>query len=78
MDGSLQTHDKTAYSDDDLRIGMELFFYAYRDFIGPPDEILRLHKFGRAHHRVIHFVGRNPGITVRDLLSILRITKQSL
>ena len=57
---------------------MELLFYAYRDFIGPPDEILREHRLGRAHHRVIHFVGRNPGITVSDLLSILRITKQSL
>ena len=78
MDGSIQTRDKTARSDDDLRLGMELLFYAYRDFIGPPDDILREHKFGRAHHRVIHFVGRNPGITVRDLLSILRITKQSL
>ena len=78
MDGSLQTRGKAAYSDDDLRLGMELLFYAYRDFIGPPDEILRKHKLGRAHHRVIHFVGRNPGITVRDLLSILRITKQSL
>lgn len=78
MDGSLQTQDKHTYSDDDLRLGMELLFYAYRDFIGPPDEILRERQFGRAHHRVIHFVGRNPGITVRELLSILRITKQSL
>ena len=78
MDGFSQTNDKIAYSNDDLRFGMELLFYAYRDFIGPPDEILREHQFGRAHHRVIHFVGRNPGITVSDLLSILRITKQSL
>ena len=78
MDGNLQTRDQTVYSDDDLRLGMELLFYAYRDFIGPPDAILREYRFGRAHHRVIHFVGRNPGITVRDLLSILRITKQSL
>ena len=78
MDGFSQTNDKIAYSNDDLRLGMELLFYAYRDFIGPPDEILREHRLGRAHHRVIHFVGRNPGITVSDLLSILRITKQSL
>ena len=78
MDGSLQTRGKAAFSDDELRLSMELLFYAYRDFIGPPDKILREYKFGRAHHRVIHFVGRNPGIAVRDLLSILRITKQSL
>ena len=70
--------DEIVYTDDDLRQGMELLFYAYRDFIGPPDEILKKYCFGRAHHRVIHFVGRNPGITVSNLLCILRITKQSL
>jgi len=78
MDGPLHTMDPQEYSDEDLRQGMELLFYAYRDFIGPPDEILKSYNFGRAHHRVIHFVGRNPGITVSDLLAILRITKQSL
>ncbi len=57
---------------------MELLFFAYRDFVGDPDTILEGHKFGRAHHRVLHFVGRNPGITVQNLLAILRITKQSL
>ena len=62
----------------ELRQGIELLFYAYRDFTSDPDDILRDSKFGRAHHRVIHFVGRNPGITVADLLKILRITKQSL
>ena len=49
MDGFSQTNDKIAYSNDDLRLGMELLFYAYRDFIGPPDEILREHRLGRAH-----------------------------
>ena len=78
MDGPLQTLEMQDNSDVDLRLGMELLFYAYRDFIGPPDEILKAYNFGRAHHRVIHFVGRNPGITVSDLLAILRITKQSL
>src|SRR3546814_87156 len=66
------------YSDDDLRRAMELFFYAYRDFIADPDNLLSELRFGRAHHRVIHFVGRNPGITVSELLAILKITKQSL
>ena len=64
--------------EEDLRKGMELLFYAYRDFTAEPDAILADHKFGRAHHRVIHFVGGNPGITVSELLSILQITKQSL
>jgi len=64
--------------EEDLRKGMELLFYAYRDFTLEPDAILADYKFGRAHHRVIHFVGGNPGITVSELLSILKITKQSL
>ena len=57
---------------------MELLFYAYRDFTAEPDAILAKHKLGRAHHRVIYFVGRYPSISVSELLDILRITKQSL
>src|SRR5215472_18470280 len=57
---------------------IELFFFAYRDFVGDPDEVLERLGFGRAHHRVLHFVNRNPGIKVADLLEILNITKQSL
>ncbi|MBM3569496.1 MAG: MarR family transcriptional regulator [Alphaproteobacteria bacterium] len=62
----------------ELRQAIELLFYAYRDFTSDPDAILASYHFGRAHHRVIHFVGRNPGMTVSELLAILRITKQSL
>ncbi len=57
---------------------MELLFFAYRDFISDPDQILKQYRFGRAHHRVLHFVLRNPGIRVAELLDILKITKQSL
>jgi DNA-binding MarR family transcriptional regulator len=57
---------------------IELLFFAYRDFISDPDAILAKSRFGRAHHRVLHFVDRNPGLTVADLLDILKITKQSL
>ena len=64
--------------DEELRQAIELLFYAYRDFTGEPDAILNKYGFGRAHHRVIYFVGRNPGITVSQLLRILKITKQSL
>jgi DNA-binding MarR family transcriptional regulator len=67
-----------ASTDDDVRRAMELLFFAYRDFIAEPDNLLTELEFGRAHHRVIHFVGRNPGITVSELLAILKITKQSL
>ena len=61
-----------------LTEAIELLFFGYRDFIFDPDAILGAYEFGRAHHRVVHFVGRNPGITVAELLDILRITKQSL
>jgi DNA-binding MarR family transcriptional regulator len=57
---------------------IELLFFAYRDFISDPDAALLSYGFGRAHHRVIHFVNRHPGIRVADLLDILKITKQSL
>ena len=61
-----------------VRDGIELLFFAYRDFTAEPDAILARYGFGRAHHRVIHFVGRHPQMTVSELLGILRITKQSL
>ena len=64
--------------DDELIRGIEMLFYAYRDFTSDPDEILKTYGFGRAHHRVVHFVGRNPGMTVTELLAILKATKQSL
>ncbi|MEE9376190.1 MAG: MarR family transcriptional regulator [Rhizobiaceae bacterium] len=57
---------------------VELFFFAYRDFIADADEVLAGYGFGRAHHRVLHFVNRQPGMVVAELLEILKITKQSL
>ena len=57
---------------------IELLFFAYRDFVSDPDDALAKFSFGRAHHRVLHFINRNPGMRVADLLDILKITKQSL
>lgn len=57
---------------------IELLFFAYRDFTSDPDQILAGYGFGRAHHRVVHFVNRMPGLTVAELLEVLKITKQSL
>lgn len=57
---------------------IEHFFFAYRDFVSDPDIMLKNLGFGRAHHRVLYFVNRNPGMTVAELLFILKITKQSL
>ena len=57
---------------------IELLFFAYRDFVGDADRLLTDYGFGRAHHRVLHFVDRQPGMTIAELLDILKITKQSL
>ena len=57
---------------------IELLFFAYRDFVGDADRLLEAFGFGRAHHRVLHFVSRHPGLTIAALLDILKITKQSL
>ena len=65
-------------TDEQLRQGIELMFFAYRDFTSDPDRILEEHGYGRAHHRVLHFVSRRPGLTVNELLAILDVTKQSL
>lgn len=62
----------------DLVAFVELLFFAYRDFTGEADAVLQHYGLGRAHHRVLHFVNRHPGLRVIDLLEILRITKQSL
>ena len=64
--------------EEELRQGIELLFYAYRDFTAEPDAMLAGIQLGRAHHRAIYFIGRNPGIIVSELLGILHITKQSL
>jgi DNA-binding MarR family transcriptional regulator len=64
--------------EEELRLAQDLLFFGYRDFTAGADEILAGMNMGRAHHRVLHFVGRRPGITVGDLLGILAITKQSL
>ena len=62
----------------ELRRGIELMFFAYRDFTGEADTLLADYGLGRAHHRALYFIGRHPDMTVSDLLEILNITKQSL
>jgi DNA-binding MarR family transcriptional regulator len=76
--GEEDVPDPLASRDEAIRQGIELLFFAYRDFTAEPDAILAQYGFGRAHHRVVHFVGRHPQMTVGELLGILRITKQSL
>ncbi|HET6309357.1 MAG TPA: MarR family transcriptional regulator [Rhodopila sp.] len=64
--------------DAEMRLAQDLLFFAYRDFTNVADQVLDELGLGRAHHRALHYIGRNPGITVSGLLAILRITKQSL
>ena len=65
-------------TDAQLRQGVELMFFAYRDMIADADRLLADRGYGRAHHRCLHFVWRRPGLSVTELLDILRVTKQSL
>ena len=62
----------------EIRKIIELMFFSYRDFTSGPDKVLEKIRFGRAHHRVIYFVGKQENLTIKELLSILQITKQSL
>jgi DNA-binding MarR family transcriptional regulator len=65
-------------TDEQLRKGIEAMFFAYRGFTADPDRILEAHGYGRAHHRAVHFINRQPGLTVTTLLDVLGVTKQSL
>ncbi|MBH67586.1 MAG: MarR family transcriptional regulator [Rhodospirillaceae bacterium] len=64
--------------EEELRQAIEMLFFAYRDFTKEPDKMLERIRLGRAHHRALYFIGRNPAITVTGLLDILKIRKQSL
>src|SRR3954449_9943435 len=77
-DRSFSAGDRATRGNEPIWDVIELLFFAYRDFISDPDQVLADFGFGRAHHRVLHFVNRNPGMKVAELLDILRITKQAL
>src|SRR4051812_21707189 len=77
-DRSFSAGDRATRGNEPIWDVIELLFFAYRDFIGDPDDVLAKFGFGRAHHRVLHFVNRSPGMKVAELLDILKITKQSL
>src|SRR5919108_3965847 len=77
-DRSSPAPDRAGRGNEPIWDVIELLFFAYRDFTGDPDDVLAKFGFGRAHHRVLHFINRNPGMKVAQLLDILKITKQSL
>ncbi len=76
--GSNPETDRASASGEPIWDLIELLFFAYRDFVSDPDDVLSNFGFGRAHHRVLHFVNRHPGMKVAELLDVLKITKQSL
>jgi len=78
ISGRAATSSAAAREEAPLYELIELLFFAYRDFVGDADRLLEAFGFGRAHHRVLHFVSRHPGLTIAALLDILKITKQSL
>lgn len=81
MDGQIKLDERpptAAGGDAPMYDLIELLFFAYRDFVGDADRLLEAFGFGRAHHRVLHFVNRQHGLTIAELLEILKITKQSL
>ena len=81
MESATETHGSESLlflTDEQLRKGIEALFFAYRAFTADPDRILENYEYGRAHHRAIHFINRQPGLTVSTLLAMLGVTKQSL
>ncbi|KFE36795.1 MarR family winged helix-turn-helix transcriptional regulator [Thioclava atlantica] len=76
--GSPQGETLLFLTDEQLRKGIEAMFFAYRAFTSDPDRLLEEHGYGRAHHRALHFINRQPGLTVTTLLAVLGVTKQSL
>jgi len=78
MSPPIHADQRLFLTDEQLRAGIELLFFAYRDFTGDPDRLLADRGYGRAHHRAIHFIRHRPGITVAGLIETLAVTKQSL
>ncbi|MCV2219680.1 MarR family winged helix-turn-helix transcriptional regulator [Thauera sp. Sel9] len=62
----------------ELLESIELFYFAYRAFTSHPDRILGERGLGRVHHRLLYFVGRNPGIAVNALRETLGVSKQAM
>jgi DNA-binding MarR family transcriptional regulator len=62
----------------EIRRGIELLYFGYANLTRSIDAGLAKQGLGRAHHRALYFIAREPDLTVSALLSILGITKQSL
>ena len=61
-----------------LRSAIELLYFGYREFTAGPDRVLAQRGLGRVHHRILYFVGREPDLSMKELLERLAVTKQAL
>lgn len=57
---------------------MEAFFYGYQAFTAKADEMLERRGLSRVHQRIVFFVSRYPGLSVKELLARLGVSKQAL
>jgi DNA-binding MarR family transcriptional regulator len=62
----------------ELNQALLLTHFAYRTLIEQPDQLLARYGLGRVHHRILFCVGRNPGLSVGELLATLKVSKQAL
>jgi DNA-binding MarR family transcriptional regulator len=62
----------------EIRRGIELMHFGHGRLFDALDARLEEHGLGRAHHRALYFIARQPDLTVSRLLALLGITKQSL
>lgn len=62
----------------ELNEALEALYFAFRAVVAKPDAILAEHGLSRVHHRILYFIGRQPGLSVNELLVTLGISKQSL
>jgi DNA-binding MarR family transcriptional regulator len=64
--------------DEELTWGIELLDAAYRSVVEEPDRELLRRGLGRNHRWILYLVGRHPGITMVELLTRMRVAKQTL
>lgn len=64
--------------EDELNQALEALFHGFNALVARPDAMLAEQGLSRVHHRILYFVGRNPGLSVNELLGILGVSKQSL
>ena len=63
---------------DRLNKYLETLHFAFRGLVAEPDSILKSQGLSRIHHRLLFFIGRNPGLSANELVESMRLTKQAI